>query len=149
MRVVIQRVSEASVTINGQQVAAIGPGLAVLIGFADADEDEQITWMARKIAGLRIFADQQEKMNLSVQQIGGQVLAVPNFTLYGDVLKGRRPSFTRAAAPQQAEEAFNRFIQKLQAEGLEVHTGRFGEHMQVELLNDGPVTLIIDTNQLS
>ncbi len=149
MRAVVQRVSEASVTINGQQVAAIGPGLTVLIGFADADGDEQIAWMARKIAGLRIFADQQEKMNLSVEQIGGQVLAVPNFTLYGDVLKGRRPSFTSAAAPQQAEAAFNKFVEKLKAEGLEVQTGRFGEHMYVALVNDGPVTLIIDTNQLS
>ncbi len=148
MRAVIQRVTEASVTIDGQVVGAIGPGLAVLVGFCETDGDEEIAWMARKIAGLRVFADDQEKMNLSVGDIHGQVLVVPNFTLYGNVAKGRRPSFTQAAARQQAEDAFHRFVRGLAAEGVQVQSGRFGQHMRVALVNDGPVTLIVDTDQL-
>ena len=148
MRAVLQRVTEANVTINDQAVGTIGPGLAVLVGFSDADGDEEIAWMARKIAGLRIFGDEQGKMNLSVNEIQGQVLVVPNFTLYGDVTKGRRPSFTEAASPEQAQDAFARFIQRLKTEGLDVQTGQFGEYMQVALVNDGPVTLIVDTEHL-
>jgi len=148
MRAVIQRVIEASVTINDQTVGAIGPGLAVLVGFSDADGDEEIAWMACKIAGLRIFGDEQGKMNLSVNEIQGQVLVVPNFTLYGDVTKGRRPSFTEAASPAQAQDAFARFIQRLKTDGLDVQTGQFGEYMQVALVNDGPVALIMDTEHL-
>lgn len=148
MRVVIQRVTGARVNVDGEIVGAIGPGLMLLAGFTEADGDEEIRWMARKIAGLRIFADEQGKMNLAVNQVQGQVLVVPNFTLYGDVGKGRRPSFTDAANPAQAEEAFEKFVQRLKAEGLDVQTGQFGEHMQVALVNDGPVTLIVDTQPM-
>ena len=146
MRAVIQRVIEASVTINDQTVGAIGRGLMVLVGCSDADGDDEIAWMARKIAGLRVFADEQKKMNLSVNQIGGQVLVVPNFTLYADVAKGRRPSFTHAAAPESAQPAFESLAKQLKAEGVKVQTGQFGEYMQVKLVNDGPVTLIVDSD---
>lgn len=149
MRAVIQRVSEASVTVDGQVIGAIGPGLAVLVGFCETDGDEEIAWMARKIAGLRVFADDQGKMNLSVSEVSGQVLIVPNFTLYGDVARGRRPSFTRAADPQDAEPAFERFGNRLEAEGVQVQSGQFGEHMHVGLVNDGPVTLILDAEELT
>ncbi len=148
MRAVIQRVTKGSVSVKGQIVGAIGPGLMVLVGFTATDGDEEIAWMARKIAGLRIFADEEGKMNLSARDIDGQVLVVPNFTLYGDVTKGRRPSFTAAASPQQAQEAFEEFVQRLKAEGIEVQTGQFGQYMQVEIVNDGPVTLIIDTKAM-
>ena len=148
MRAVIQRVTEGCVTIDGEVVAAIGPGLAVLVGFCEADGDEEIAWMAHKIAGLRVFADDQGKMNLSVGDVQGQVLVVPNFTLYGDVTKGQRPSFTQAAAPEHAVDAFDGFAKRLEAEGVDVQTGQFGEHMHVALVNDGPVTLIVDTEQL-
>ena len=148
MRAVVQRVTQASVTIDGQVVGAIGPGLAVLVGFCDADGDAESGWLARKITGLRVFSDDQGKMNLSLEQVQGQILVVPNFTLYGDVARGRRPSFTQAADPARAEAAFARFVQDLGAKGHQVQTGQFGQYMQVALVNDGPVTLILDTDQL-
>ncbi len=147
MRAVIQRVARAGVAVGGETVGQIGHGLAVLIGFTDADGTRQIDWMARKIVGLRIFADEMGKMNLALADVAGAVLAVPNFTLYGDASKGRRPSFTQAAPPEQAEQLFEQFVAALRAQGMTVATGEFGASMQVDILNDGPVTLILDTAQ--
>ncbi len=145
MRTVIQRVSHAQVTVEGQVVGQIQRGMVVLVGFTDSDEVEQINWMARKVAGLRIFEDSGGKMNLGLADVEGQVLVVPNFTLYGDVARGRRPSFSQAAEPRRAEELFQQFIAAVRERGVTVGQGQFGASMQIELVNDGPVTLIIDT----
>ena len=145
MRAVIQRVARAGVAVDGETVGQIGRGLAVLVGFTDGDGARQIDWMARKIAGLRIFEDEMGKMNLALADVAGQVLVVPNFTLYGDANKGRRPSFTQAAAPEQAEQLLDQFVAALREQGVTVAEGEFGAAMQVDILNDGPVTLILDT----
>lgn len=148
MRAVIQRVSEATVIVNGDGVGAIGPGLMILLGVGPADGPQQAGFLADKAAGLRIFEDETGKMNLSVEQIGGGVLVVSQFTLYADCRKGRRPSFTDAAPPEKANELYLAFAQALRDRGLTVATGTFGERMQVSLTNDGPVTIILDTEQL-
>ncbi len=148
MRAVIQRVARAGVAVDGETVGQIGRGLAVLVGFTDGDGARQIDWMARKIAGLRIFEDEMGKMNLALADVAGAVLVVPNFTLYGDTSKGRRPSFTQAAAPEQAEQLFDQFVAALREQGVTVAEGEFGAAMQVDILNDGPVTLILDTAAL-
>ena len=148
MRAVIQRVVRAGVAANGETVGRIGRGLAVLVGFTDGDGARQTDWMARKIAGLRIFEDEMGKMNLALADVAGQVLVVPNFTLYGDASKGRRPSFTQAAAPEQAEQLLDQFVAALREQGVTVAEGEFGASMQVDILNDGPVTLILDTAAL-
>ena len=145
MRVVIQRVSRADVVVEGQCLGSIETGLLVLAGFADADGDEQLRWMANKIAGLRVFEDDEEKMNLSVGDVGGSILLVPNFTLYADCQKGRRPGFSGAAAPDIATDLFDRFVDMVKESGVCVRKGQFGAHMVVSLSNDGPVTLIIDS----
>ena len=145
MRAVIQRVARAEVSVDGQIVGAIGKGLVVLLGVGKADGEEDALWLAKKVAGMRIFGDENERLNLSVLEVGGQVLVVSQFTLWAEVRKGRRPSFTQAAAPAQAQGLYLKFIEALAAQGVEVATGRFGAHMQLALVNDGPVTIWVDT----
>ncbi len=144
MRVVLQRVSRASVTIGGRVTGAIGRGFLLLAGFHLTDTAEQVDWMAAKVAGLRLFADAEGKMNLGLAEVEGGVLVVSQFTLYGDTERGRRPSFVDAARPEQAIPLYERFLAQLRAAGLTVAAGEFGADMQVELLNDGPVTLILE-----
>jgi D-tyrosyl-tRNA(Tyr) deacylase len=144
MRAVVQRVSRASVTIDGRTVGAIDRGLAVLLGVGKQDTAEHVEWMADKIASLRIFADDEGKMNRDIVAAGGAVLVVSQFTLYGDVAKGRRPSFVSAAPPETAIPLYEAFVAALAARGLHVETGEFGAMMAVELVNDGPVTLVIE-----
>jgi D-aminoacyl-tRNA deacylase len=145
MRAVVQRVSQARVRIDGAVVGEIGRGLLVLLGVTGTDTPEQARWLAEKIVGLRIFADAEEKMNLSVADVQGGALIVSQFTLYGDCSKGRRPSFIDAAPPETAIPLYEKFIEAVKAQGVPVASGRFGAMMQVELINDGPVTLIIDS----
>ena len=146
MRAVIQRVTEARVTVEGEVVGEIGPGLLVLLGVAPDDTEKESRWLAAKLASLRIFPDDEQKMNRSVVERGGEVLVVSQFTLYGDTRKGRRPSFVGAAHPSLAEPLYEHFCEALRAEGVRrVATGRFGATMAVGLVNDGPVTLIVDT----
>ncbi len=145
MRAVIQRVSEARVTVEGETVGEIGKGLVVLVGVTHDDTEDDARWLARKVAGLRIFEDEAGKMNRSVQDVGGAVLVVSQFTLYADARKGRRPSFVNAARPEVAEPLITAFCQFLEQEGVPVATGRFRAMMQVCLCNDGPVTIIVDT----
>ncbi len=144
MRIVLQRVSHASVCVNGQSVAEIAQGILLLIGFTEADNEEMYTQAAEKLVELRIFEDDDGKMNRSLREIEGKILAVPQFTLYGNTKKGRRPSFSTAASPQRAAPMFDSFISALRETGVPVETGVFGAHMKVNLTNDGPVTLIID-----
>ena len=146
MRVVLQRVSRASVTIGGSVTGAIGPGFCLLVGFTHGDGDAQVDWMADKVVGLRLFSDVEGKMNLGLSEVAGAVLVISQFTLYGDATKGRRPSFIDAAGPDIAEPLYHRFVAALRGRGLEVATGEFGADMQVEIHNDGPVTLILDRN---
>lgn len=145
MRSVVQRVTQARVSVEGETIGAIGPGLLVLLGVAHADSDSDADWMAEKITGLRIFADDQGKMNRSLHDTGGAMLAVSQFTLLGDCRKGKRPSYVGAAAPEHAERLYQRFIASVRTAGIELSTGRFRADMQVELVNDGPVTLVIDS----
>ncbi len=144
MRVILQRVSEASVTIEGRRVGEIGRGFLLLVGFTHADTEAEVAWMADKVAGLRLFTDAEGKMNLGLEEVQGQLLVVSQFTLYGDASKGRRPSFIDAARPETAIPLYERFIALLRQKGLTVATGEFGADMQVALVNDGPVTLLID-----
>jgi len=145
MRAVIQRVSQASVTVDGAVVGAIGRGFLVLVGVTHADSRSEADWLARKIAGLRVFEDEAGKMNLGLADVGGAVLVVSQFTLYGDARKGRRPSFIDAARRGQAEPLVDYLARQLADLGVVVATGRFGAMMQVALINDGPVTLLLDT----
>jgi D-tyrosyl-tRNA(Tyr) deacylase len=144
LRVVLQRVSQASVSVDGETVGSIGAGFLVLVGFTAGDGESQLKWMAEKIIGLRVFPDGQGKMNLDVSEVGGELLVVSQFTLYADARKGRRPSFVDAAHPDDAEKLYERFVEELVASGVPVETGSFGALMKVELVNDGPVTLILD-----
>lgn len=144
MRVILQRVSRASVTIANEVAGRIAGGLCLLIGFAHGDTEAEAEWMADKIAGLRVFADSDGRMNLSLAESGGSVLVISQFTLYGDATKGRRPSFVDAARPEVAIPLYEGFIDALQRRGLTVATGEFGASMQVEIHNDGPVTLILE-----
>jgi D-tyrosyl-tRNA(Tyr) deacylase len=146
MKVVIQRVSSASVTIDSKMVAEIQKGLLVLVGIEDADTQEDIDWLTAKIANLRIFADENELMNLSVKDIDGDVIVVSQFTLHAQTKKGNRPSYIKASKPEIAIPLYDNFVQKLEKElGKKVQTGVFGSDMKVALLNDGPVTIIIDS----
>lgn len=147
MRAVVQRVSRASVTVAGEVVGRIDHGLLVLLGVAEGDLQDDVVFLATKIVGLRIFPDDQAKMNRSLLDVGGRMLVVSQFTLLGDCRKGRRPSFIEAARPERAVELYRGFIAEVQGQGIEVESGRFQEHMDVELVNDGPVTLILDTRQ--
>ena len=144
MRALIQRVSRASVTIDGVQVAAIGQGLLILLGVKNADTAREADFLADKCSVLRIFEDEQGKMNLALADVGGEILVVSQFTLYGDVRKGRRPSCIDAAPPAVAEPLYEHFIARLREKGIHVETGRFGADMKVELLNDGPVTFLAE-----
>ena len=144
MRIVLQRVTQASVTIAGRTVGQIGRGFCILLGVAHTDTAAESEWLAEKVAGLRLFGDAEDRMNLSLDDVGGAVLVISQFTLYGDASKGRRPSFVAAARPEQAVPLYDAFIAALRARGLTVATGEFGAQMQVEIRNDGPVTLILE-----
>jgi D-tyrosyl-tRNA(Tyr) deacylase len=148
MRAVVQRVSRAKVSVNDWVSGEIGMGLLVLLGVGHEDAEVDVVYLAEKIAGLRIFEDADGKMNRSVQDVGGAVLAVSQFTLYGDVRRGKRPSFDAAAPPEQARRLYEFFVQRIQALGLRCETGRFQEMMQVELVNEGPVTILLDSGKL-
>lgn len=145
MRVVIQRVSKASVSIDGNVVGKIGPGLLLLVGFTHGDSSADIDYLVRKIVNMRIFEDENGKMNISLLQKGYQILSVSQFTLYADTSGGNRPGFSNAAKPEIATRLFDEFNQKLRNQGVVVETGVFGAEMEVELVNDGPVTIIIDS----
>jgi D-tyrosyl-tRNA(Tyr) deacylase len=144
MRAVVQRVSRARVIIDGEVAGAVERGLVVLLAVAPDDTPAKARWLAEKIVGLRLFADEQGKMNLSVAEVNGSLLIVSQFTLYGDCRKGRRPSFVGAAGPEVAVPLYEAFINAVRAQGVPAATGRFGAMMDVELCNDGPVTLIVD-----
>jgi D-aminoacyl-tRNA deacylase len=144
MKVVLQRVSRARVIVSGRVAGEIGPGLLLLVGFTDTDTEDTVRWMAEKVVGLRVFADEEGRMNRSVAEAGGAVLVVSQFTLYGDTRKGRRPSFVEAARPDVAIPMYERFVGLLRGTGVAVETGEFGAMMDVELVNDGPVTLILE-----
>ena len=144
MRVILQRVSRASVSIKDRIVGEIGQGFCLLVGFTHGDTLAQVDWMAEKVAGLRLFTDPEGKMNLSLDEVGGALLVISQFTLYGDTGKGRRPSFIDAARPEVAIPLYERFLEGLQRRGITVAAGEFGADMQVEIHNDGPVTLLLD-----
>jgi D-tyrosyl-tRNA(Tyr) deacylase len=145
MRVVLQRVSRAQVAVDGAVVGRIGRGLVLLAGFKEGDGQDDLSWMADKIIGLRVFPDEEDRMNLSLSDVEGDLLVVSQFTLYGDVHKGRRPSFVHAAPPDVATPLYEAFVEALRTRApARVETGRFGALMEVELVNDGPVTLVID-----
>jgi len=147
MRAVIQRVSHAQVAVDDEVTGAISLGLLVLLGVSTSDTESDADYLAEKIAGLRIFEDPEGKMNLSVADVHGAILAVSQFTLYGDVRKGRRPSFDGAARPEQAKKLYEYFVEKIRAAGLPCETGRFQAEMKVELVNDGPVTILLDSTR--
>jgi len=147
MRAVVQRVSRARVTVDGWTAGEIGVGLLVLLGVGREDAEADVTYLAEKIVGLRIFEDQDGKMNRSVADVGGSVLAVSQFTLYGDVRRGKRPSFDAAAPPEPARRLYEKFVASMQTAGLRCETGRFQAMMQVELVNEGPVTILLDSRK--
>lgn len=147
MRAVVQRVSRGRVVVGGEVTGEIGRGYVVLLGVSREDDTAAVDYMADKIAGLRVFEDEEGKMNRSIQEAGGAILAVSQFTLYGDVRRGRRPGFDRAGRPEQAEPLYERFVERLRAMGIRVETGRFQTHMEVDLVNDGPVTILVDSEK--
>ena len=144
MRVVLQRVKEASVTVDGSIIGQIDRGFLLLVGVTHEDTLDQVNWLADKIAGLRVFEDEEERMNRSLDDVDGKILSVSQFTLYGDVKKGRRPAFTEAAKPDLANELYEAFNTRLRSNGTTVETGQFGAMMDIALINDGPVTLILE-----
>jgi D-tyrosyl-tRNA(Tyr) deacylase len=148
MRACIQRVSEAHVTVGGSETGRIGRGLVVLLGVGHDDGDAEVNWLVEKVVGLRIFEDDAGKMNRSLAEVGGAMLVISQFTLYGDCRRGRRPSFTDAAPPELAEGLYESFVAAVRRANIEVATGQFREHMMVSLVNDGPVTLWIDTAEM-
>ncbi|MGE5416431.1 MAG: D-aminoacyl-tRNA deacylase [Acidobacteriota bacterium] len=148
MRAVVQRAQRGKVTVDDRTIGEVGQGLVVLIGVKDGDGAVDADYIADKIVNLRIFEDEEGKMNHSVSDLGGQVLAISQFTLYGDVRKGRRPSFTGAAPPEEGLAWFNRVVEEIRKRGITVATGEFGEHMVVEIINDGPVTIILDSQRI-
>ncbi len=148
MRAVIQRVSWARVLVGGEEVSRVGRGLLVLLGVSKEDGPEDLAYLARKITNLRIFEDEAGKLNLSIKDVGGEILLVSNFTLYGDCRRGNRPSFDKAAPPEKAEELYLNLASKLEEGGVPVKLGRFRAMMQVELVNDGPVTLLLDSKKV-
>ena len=145
MKVLIQRVTEAQVTVDNQEVGAIGPGLLIFLGVTKGDTEKSLNWLVDKVCGLRIFSDDQDKMNLSLLDKGYSVLLVSQFTLCGDCQKGRRPGFDAAAPPETAKNFYEKFIESLTAKGVNVATGQFAAHMRVSLINDGPVTFMIES----
>ena len=148
MRCVIQRVTQASVTVGEELVGKIGRGYMILIGVSAEDTDKDLRYMAEKVPNLRIFEDEAGKMNLSIKDVGGEILAVSQFTLYGDARGGRRPSFSTAARPEQANALYEQLVEAWRAQGIHVETGRFRAEMQVSLVNDGPVTMLMDSTKL-
>ncbi|KPL19715.1 MAG: D-tyrosyl-tRNA(Tyr) deacylase [candidate division Zixibacteria bacterium SM23_81] len=144
MKIVVQRVSEAEVAVSGQSIGRIGAGLVLLVGMGHNDTEQQVRYLGEKCLNLRIFEDQEGKMNRSLMDVGGEILAISQFTLYGDTRKGRRPGFSDAAPPEKAEPLYERFVELLRAAGIKVKTGSFGAHMLVRIHNDGPVTLILE-----
>jgi D-aminoacyl-tRNA deacylase len=144
VRLVLQRVTEARVRIGSRVAGQIGQGLVLLVAFTDTDHAEVLRWMAERVVGLRVFADEEGRMNRSVEDVGGSLLVVSQFTLYGDARKGRRPSFVAAARPEVAIPLYEQFVTLLGQSGIRVETGEFGAMMEVELVNDGPVTLILE-----
>ncbi len=148
MRAIIQKVSEANVVVENEKVSDIGPGFMVLLGVKDTDDKEDLAYIKKKISKLRIFEDDDEKMNLSLKDVGGEILVVSQFTLYGDARKGNRPSFTESAKAEKAKEYYEILIDELREEGFNVKTGVFQTHMQVSLVNDGPVTIILDSERI-
>ena len=148
MRAVVQRVSRAQVSVNGEITGEIGLGLLVLLGVGRDDTEADATYMAEKICGLRVFEDDQGKMNRSAQEVHGRVLAVSQFTLYGDVRRGKRPSFDAAAPPEEARQLYEFFVEQIRRAGLRCETGRFQEMMTVELVNEGPVTILLDSRKV-
>ena len=145
MRLVVQRVKKASVSVDNKVVGEIGLGLLVLIGVEQNDNQDDILWLVKKLLGIRIFSDENGKMNLSLKQVNGSVLAVSQFTLHASTKKGNRPSFINAADPKKAKEYYKEFILRIKNEGVPIQTGEFGANMQVELINDGPVTILLDS----
>lgn len=145
MRAVLQRVTSARVTVDGETIGAIERGLVVLLGVAREDDASDIDYLARKIVGLRVFDDEEGKMNLALDEVGGQLLVISQFTLLGDTRKGRRPSFIDAAPPAEGDARYREFLEAVRRLGVEPATGRFQTHMQVQLVNDGPVTLVLDS----
>ncbi|HWP90835.1 MAG TPA: D-aminoacyl-tRNA deacylase [Thermodesulfobacteriota bacterium] len=148
MRAVVQRVKEARVNVDGQEVGRIGKGLAILIGIAKDDGEVDVEYLVDKVSGLRIFEDEEGKMNLSVIDVKGEILVVSQFTLYGDCRKGRRPSFDQAARPEVAEKLYNLFVERIRERGIRVEVGRFRALMDVHLINWGPVTILLDSGKL-
>lgn len=157
MKIVLQRVSHGSVDVLDEETGerdpafeqqSIGPGYVLLVGVSDADGDEQIAWLVHKIVNLRVFEDGNGRMNLPIGSVGGSILSISQFTLFADVRKGNRPSFVKAGAPDHARQVWLRFNEALRAEGLSVKEGRFGAHMRVDIANDGPVTIVMDTDEL-
>ena len=148
MRALVQRVDRASVTVDGQVTGQCQKGLLVLLGVGDGDTDKDLHYIVDKVTGLRIFEDEAGKLNLSVKDIGGEILAVSQFTLYGDCRKGKRPSFDKAAKPDIADAYYQQFVEQCRAQGLKVETGVFRAHMLVELVNNGPVTIMLDSSKL-
>lgn len=147
MRTVVQKVTRSSVTVEGEVKGKIGPGLMVLIGVAEGDTEEDAAYIADKISKLRIFEDEQEKLNLSVKDVGGEVLAISQFTLLADARKGRRPSFSHAARPEEANALYQKVIEGIRESGIHVEEGVFQTHMEVEIINDGPVTILLDSRK--
>ena len=148
MRGVVQKVTRARVTVDGETVGQIGMGYMVLVGVEEGDGREDMLYMAQKISGLRVFEDAEDKMNLSLADVGGSCLLVSQFTLLADARKGRRPNFVRAARPEAAEPLFTELVETLRSEGLMVETGRFRTHMAIEMVNDGPVTILLDSRKM-
>jgi D-tyrosyl-tRNA(Tyr) deacylase len=147
MRALLQRVKYSRVEVDGREVSRIGPGLLLLLGVAADDEEKDLEWLADKVINLRIFDDAEGRLNLSLKEAGGEIMVVSQFTLFADARKGRRPGFTQAALPDKGESYYLLFLARLRARGLEPAMGVFGAHMQVELVNDGPVTLMLDSRQ--
>lgn len=148
MRAVIQRVKKANVEVDGKVIGEIGHGLLIFLGVGEGDTEADMKYIADKSIGLRIFTDENDKMNLSVRDVGGRILVISQFTLYGDCRKGRRPSFTASMEPAGAEELYEKFIDYISAAGISVSRGKFGADMKVELINDGPVTLLLDSSRI-
>jgi D-tyrosyl-tRNA(Tyr) deacylase len=147
LRAVVQKVAQANVKVDGNIIGEIGKGLLVLLGMQESDDEKVMEYMIDKIIHLRIFEDEEGKMNLSLKDVNGELLIVPNFTLYGDARKGKRPSYTKAAPPVVAEKLYNTFVEKAKATGIKTEQGKFQSHMEVSLLNDGPVTILIDSDK--
>lgn len=148
MRMVIQRVEKASVTVDGVVRGKIANGYVVLVGLLPTDDEKTMDYMLDKLTNLRIYEDENDKLNLSIKDVGGDLLLIPNFTLYGDARKGRRPSYAKAAPPESAEGIFNRFVEKAKETSIRVETGVFRTHMKVDLVNDGPVTVLLDSERV-